>query len=153
MDIHYQVSRSKVFRGVNIANGIYRNSVPIALPAFIIMLYALPKDFPYHGQPNRQPKSLKFLFSKSTFNRIDIAGTLLILFATLALTAGFEEADKKFPWRSAYVITLLTVSGFLWIATLIWERHVTLSSRIREPILPWRFFKNREMMGILLYGP
>ncbi|KAH8166270.1 hypothetical protein CIB48_g1935 [Xylaria polymorpha] len=126
---------------------IFIINVPIALPAFIIMLYALPKDFPYHGQPNRQPKSLKFLFSKSTFNRIDIAGTLLILFATLALTAGFEEADKKFPWRSAYVITLLTVSGFLWIATLIWERHVTLSSRIREPILPWRFFKNREMMG------
>ncbi|KAI1121538.1 major facilitator superfamily domain-containing protein [Nemania abortiva] len=129
---------------------IFIINVPIALPALIIAIYALPKDFPYHGQPDRQPKSFKSLFSKLTLHRIDIPGTVLILFATLALTAGFEEADKQFPWRSAYVITLLTASGLLWIVLILWERHVTLSSKIREPVLPWRFFKNREMMGILL---
>lgn len=136
----------------NVANGVCvcYYSIPIALPALIIALYALPKDFPYHGQPNRQPKSLELLFSKQTFNRVDIPGTVLILLATLALTAGFEEADKQFPWRSAYVITLLTVSGLLWIALIIWERYVTLSSKVREPVLPWRFLINREMMGILL---
>ncbi|KAI1111251.1 major facilitator superfamily domain-containing protein [Nemania sp. NC0429] len=129
---------------------IFIINIPIAIPALLITLYALPKDFPYQGQPNRKPKSLKFLFSKLTLDRVDIPGTVLVLLATLALTAGFEEADKKFPWRSAYVITLLTVSGFLWIAAIIWERYVTLSAKIREPVLPWRFFINREMMGILL---
>lgn len=77
-------------------------------------------------------------------------GTILILFALLALTSGFEEADKKFPWKSGYVISLLTISGFLWIALSLWERHVTLSNGAREPVLPWRFFKNRQMVGILL---
>lgn len=88
--------------------------------------------------------------AKATLSRIDIPGTVLILCATLALTSAFEEADKKFPWRSAYVITLLTVSGVLWIALAAWERYVTLSDKIREPILPWRFLTNRQMMGILL---
>ncbi|GAP86914.1 putative MFS multidrug transporter [Rosellinia necatrix] len=129
---------------------IFIINIPIALPALLISLYALPKDFPYQGIPNRQPKGLKFLFSKLTVDRVDIPGAVLILFATLALTAGFEEADKKFPWRSAYVITLLTVSGFLWIVLAIWERHVTIADGVREPILPWRFVKNREMVGILL---
>ncbi|KAJ8132387.1 hypothetical protein O1611_g1236 [Lasiodiplodia mahajangana] len=129
---------------------ICQPSVPIAIPALIISFLFIPKDFPYQGQPNYKSKSFKDLIAKSTLDRIDIPGTILILFATLAITAAFEEADKKFPWRSAYVITLLTLSGFLWIGLAIWERYVTLSNTVREPILPWRFLFNREMMGVLL---
>ena len=88
---------------------------------------------------------------KSALDRIDIPGTLLLLFATLALTAGFEEADARFPWRSAYVITLLILSGVLWISLVLWERHVTTSSHVREPVLPWRFLTNRRMISLLLY--
>ncbi|KAI1760378.1 putative multidrug resistance protein fnx1 [Hypoxylon sp. FL1150] len=129
---------------------IFIINVPIAVPAFIIALLAIPKDFPHHNQPNYRRKNWKALMGKDTVNRIDIPGTILILFATLALTSAFEEADKRFPWRSAYVITLLSLSGFLWIALVVWERYVTLSNKVREPILPWRFLINREMMGILL---
>ncbi|KAI0485706.1 putative multidrug resistance protein fnx1 [Xylaria cf. heliscus] len=129
---------------------IFIINVPIAIPALLITLFIVPKDFPYHNQPTYKRTTLRDLLSKSTIDRIDVPGTILILFATLALTAAFEEADKRFPWRSAYVITLLTVSGFLWIFLAVWERHVTLSNTIREPILPWRFFLNREMMGVLL---
>ncbi|KAI1740696.1 putative multidrug resistance protein fnx1 [Xylaria scruposa] len=129
---------------------IFIINVPIAFPALLIILYVVPKDFPYQNLPGYNRKTLKDLFSKSTLNRIDVPGTFLILFATLGLTAAFEEADKRFPWKSAYVITLLTVSGFLWIFLVIWERYVTLSNTIREPILPWRFLVNREMMGVLL---
>ncbi|KAI0150189.1 major facilitator superfamily domain-containing protein [Xylariaceae sp. FL1272] len=129
---------------------IFIINVPIALPALIMIIYAMPRDFPYHDRPDHQPKGLGQLFSKDTLSRIDIPGTILILLATLALTSGFEEADKKFPWRSAYVITLLTASGLLWIALILCERYLTKSSLAREPVLPWRFFKNRQMMGILL---
>ncbi|OTA92494.1 hypothetical protein M434DRAFT_396376 [Hypoxylon sp. CO27-5] len=129
---------------------IFIINVPIAMPAFLIAFLAIPRDFPYQGQPNRQPKSVKEALSKSTLNRVDIPGTILILFATLALTAAFEEADEKFPWKSAYVITLLIASGFFWIALILWERYVTLSDKAREPILPWTFFSNRQMLGILL---
>ncbi|KAI1351016.1 putative multidrug resistance protein fnx1 [Xylaria sp. FL0043] len=129
---------------------IFIINIPIALPALLIILYAVPKEFPYHNQPGYKRKTLKDLVSKSVLSRIDVPGTILILFATLGLTAAFEEADKRFPWRSAYVITLLTVSGLFWIILLVWERYVTLSNTIREPILPWRFLLNREMMGVLL---
>ncbi|KAI8952024.1 putative multidrug resistance protein fnx1 [Xylaria longipes] len=129
---------------------IFIINIPIALPALLITLYVIPKDFPYHNQPSYKRNTFRDLVSKSTLDRVDVPGTVLILFATLALTAAFEEADKRFPWRSAYVITLLTLSGLLWIILIVWERYVTLSNTIREPILPWRFLLNREMMGILL---
>ncbi|KAI1137180.1 putative multidrug resistance protein fnx1 [Hypoxylon sp. FL0543] len=129
---------------------IFIINVPISIPAFVIAFLAIPRDFPYQGQPNHQPKSVKEAFAKSTLDRVDIPGTILVLFATLALTSAFEEADQKFPWKSAYVITLLIASFFLWLALLLWERHVTLSAKVREPILPWTFFSNRQMLGILL---
>ena len=118
-------------------------SVPIALPAFIIALLAIPKNFPHQNKLNPPLTGIGRLFEKSTFARIDIPGTTLLLFATLALTAGFEEADKQFPWRSGYVISLLTIGGVLWLVLLVWERHVTRSSAVREPILPWRFMQSR----------
>lgn len=90
------------------------------------------------------------MLSKGTLQRIDAPGAILLLCATLSLTAGFEEADSRFPWRSAYVIALLSVSGVLWILLFIWEQHVTLHSKVREPILPWRFMKNRVMIGLML---
>ncbi|KAK7753022.1 hypothetical protein SLS62_004971 [Diatrype stigma] len=102
------------------------------------------------GQANYQTKTWKELMAKSTLDRVDIPGTILILFATLSLTAAFEEADSQFPWKSAYVITLLVLSGVFWIALVIWERYVTVSNKVREPVLPWSFLTNRQMMGILL---
>lgn len=73
------------------------------------------------------------------------------MLATLSLTAGFEETGAQFAWKSAYVISLLVVSGFLWIALFVWERHVTLREGELEPVLPWRFVKNRAMISLLLY--
>ncbi|KAH9890146.1 putative multidrug resistance protein fnx1 [Xylariomycetidae sp. FL2044] len=129
---------------------IFIINVPIATPAFVMAIYAIPAGFPYHGQSGRPRRTFGELFSKSTLDRIDIPGTIILLFATLALTSAFEEAGKRFAWKSAYVITLIVVSGLLWIALAAWERHVTLANRVREPILPWRFVLNREMMGVLL---
>ncbi|XXG96499.1 hypothetical protein Hte_002782 [Hypoxylon texense] len=37
-----------------------------------------------------------------------------------------------------------------WMLLIIWERHVTLADGIREPVLPWRFFTQRYIGGILL---
>ena len=85
---------------------------------------------------------------KNEWTKVDIPGTILILLATLAFTACFQEADSRFPWNSPYVITLLVLSIVLWTALILWERHVTLASKSREPILPWRFFTNRATVGL-----
>ncbi|KAI0891983.1 putative multidrug resistance protein fnx1 [Annulohypoxylon nitens] len=113
---------------------IFIMNVPICVPAFIVAFLAIPHGFPYGDKPSYLRKA----GMKKSLARIDMLGTALILFATLALTSGFEEADKKFPWKSGY------------IALCLWERHVTLSNGVREPVLPWRCFKNRQMVGILL---
>ncbi|KAH7304787.1 major facilitator superfamily domain-containing protein [Stachybotrys elegans] len=125
-------------------------NVPLAAIAFVIAWISIPNGFPYHGAATQdQSKKEDGLVSKSIMQRADIPGAVLLLFATLSLVAGFEEADALFPWRSPYVITLLTASGILYIALGIWERYVTLAAKTREPVLPWRFFVNRRMISVL----
>ncbi|KAF3003338.1 hypothetical protein E8E14_001185 [Neopestalotiopsis sp. 37M] len=123
---------------------IFLINVPIGTIAFVMAFVSIPWRFPY--QDSTSSHHLK----KASFGRVDIPGTVLIILATLGLTAGFEEADSKFPWKSAYVISLLSIAGVLWIVLVSWERYVTLSNKIREPVLPWRFFVNRQMLGLLL---
>ena len=125
-------------------------SIPGALSALIITTTAIPRNFPYHDQQNRPKRTFKTMVSKETRARVDFIGAGLLLLASLSLTAGFEEADAKFPWRSSYVISLQGVSGFLWIALLLWERRITTQNKTVEPVLPWRFMQNRVMIGLLL---
>ncbi|KAI0406568.1 putative multidrug resistance protein fnx1 [Xylaria palmicola] len=127
---------------------IFLINVPIAASALIIAILTIPKGF---GLRNRQLKQAGGDVSplKTNLLRIDWFGTVVILLATLSLVTGFEEAGARFPWKSAYVISLLTISGLLWITLAIWERRVTLSAGLQEPILPWRFFLNRAMISIL----
>ncbi|KAI1110903.1 major facilitator superfamily domain-containing protein [Nemania sp. NC0429] len=126
---------------------IFLLNIPIGVVAFVMALIAMPRGFPYQGQSFKHPP--KDAFESKILNRVDFPGALLLMSATLGLTAGFEEADSRFPWNSPFVISLLTGSGVLWIILVIWERHVTLFNRTREPVLPWRFLINRQMMSLL----
>ncbi|KAK6854951.1 MFS general substrate transporter [Apiospora arundinis] len=130
---------------------IFLINIPIGCVAFVMALISIPSGFPYQARTSDERlKNQSGNGAKTIMKRVDFPGTVLLLLATLGLTAGFEEADSLFPWKSAYVISLLTVSGLLWIVLLVWERYVTLSDKVREPVLPWRFFVNRQMMGLLL---
>ncbi|KAI0173109.1 major facilitator superfamily domain-containing protein [Hypoxylon sp. FL1284] len=126
---------------------IFVLNIPIGVIGFFLSVFGFPNGFPYHATAQLQPASAR---PRSSLGRVDIPGTLIILAATVLVTAGFQEAGSRFPWKSAYVITLITLSGILFIALLLWERHVTLANGIREPILPWRFFTDHAMAGILL---
>lgn len=123
-------------------------SVPVGALALMLALLGLPKDFPYRREDStRKPLSATL---GAGIRALDIQGSILLLLAVLSFTACFMEAGSRFEWNSAYVITLLVVSALLWSALLVWERHVTTSHNAREPVLPWRFFQNRVMAGILL---
>ncbi|TGJ78863.1 hypothetical protein E0Z10_g9909 [Xylaria hypoxylon] len=128
---------------------IFIINVPFSAICLACILFGMPRDFPFQGQPNHLQNNHISRSAKSTFQRLDIPGAVLLLFAILALTSGFEEAGSQFPWKSAYVITLLVLGGVLAILLLIWERRTTIADGIREPILPWRFFTNRSISGIL----
>ncbi|KAH9892320.1 putative multidrug resistance protein fnx1 [Xylariomycetidae sp. FL2044] len=130
---------------------IFLINVPIASVAFVVAFVSIPREFPYQGQAKHfHPAGIRGLASRTTLERVDIPGTIILLLAVVGLTAGFEEADSLFPWRSAYVISLLTISGILWIILLFWEHYVTKADKVREPVLPWRFLTNRQMVGLLL---
>lgn len=102
----------------------------------------MPKRFGFKGQ---LPAAAKLPLA-----RVDLLGSVLLFFAVVLLTAGFEEAGSEFSWNSAYVITMLILAGLFWIALLLWEYRVTAQSALREPVLPWRFFTNRVMVGAIL---
>ncbi|KAI2468606.1 putative multidrug resistance protein fnx1 [Annulohypoxylon bovei var. microspora] len=128
---------------------IFWLNVPIAVCTLLLALAVIPNGFPHHNETPRQLETQKPRPTAS-IKRLDIIGTILLLVATVSLAAGFQEAGSRFPWKSAYVISLLTISGLLWIVLLLWERRVTLAGGSQEPVLPWRLLTDRAMTGILL---
>ncbi|KAJ3580399.1 hypothetical protein NPX13_g165 [Xylaria arbuscula] len=117
---------------------IFIINVPVATICLGLVLMGMPRRFPLQSRdPQRHPGEAK---AKSTLARLDIPGAVLLLFAVLSLTSGFEEAGSLFPWRSAYVISLLVVSAVFWALLLAWEYYVTTRNSVREPVLPWRSF-------------
>ncbi|KAI1453480.1 putative efflux pump antibiotic resistance protein [Annulohypoxylon moriforme] len=127
---------------------IFWFNVPVGGLCLFLLLLGMPRDFPYSDQ-GRRHRSIKNIYT-TMWNRLDFLGSILVLCAVLSFTACFQEADSRFPWKSAYVITLLIVSVVLFAALLIWERHVTRANKTREPVLPWRFFTDRVMISIIL---
>ena len=126
------------------------HSVPAGVVAGIVVLFSIPNRFPHHAKPEEFSKRFGHPFSSQNLRRIDVPGAILLLIATLFLVAALEEAGVEYPWRSAFVITLLTISGLAWIAFVLWERMITLHTRHTEPVFPWRFFQNRAWIGMIL---
>ncbi|KAF1973917.1 MFS general substrate transporter [Bimuria novae-zelandiae CBS 107.79] len=129
---------------------VFLINIPCAVPALLFTLFAIPRGFPRHNSPDYVSRTFRSLLVKDAYTRIDFLGGFLLLAATSTITAGFHEADSAFPWKSAFVITILTVSGILWIALILWERRVTLRDSVMEPVLPWVFLTDRVILGLLL---
>ncbi|KAI0909421.1 putative multidrug resistance protein fnx1 [Ustulina deusta] len=138
------ISRDTTWRWIFLINA------PIAAAALVAAVTAIPKGSSNHKKSPQRSRPGDLPSLSPSLARLDLGGVILLLIATVSLVAGFEEAGSRFPWRSPYVITLLVISGLCWIALIIWERHLTLSDDTREPLLPWRFFTNRAMLGILM---
>lgn len=126
---------------------IFLFNVPVGVVGLALAVTAIPAGFPHHQEQthptevSQRPRPLA---------RLDIPGCLLLLLATMSIVAAFQEAGSRFPWGSAYFISLLVVSVLLWLSLVIWERRVTLENATREPVLPWRFLTSRFIVGTLL---
>ncbi|KAI0509536.1 putative efflux pump antibiotic resistance protein [Xylaria bambusicola] len=123
---------------------IFIFNVPVGAVGFALAWAGIPNGFP------RQHYSAKLPKLNEVMSRLDFPGSGLLLLATTSFTASFQEAGSQFSWDSAYVITLLVASVILWLSLLLWERHVTIGTKPREPVLPWRFVRSRTMGGILI---
>lgn len=146
MDLLSEVGQSSITRH-RLLSILTASSIPIGVVGFFLSVFGLPNGFPYHNTTELQTSSAR---PRSSLERIDLPGTLIILAATVLVSAGFQEAGSRYLWNSAYVIVLISLSVVLFVGLLLWERYVTLANGVREPILPWRFFTDRVMAGILL---
>lgn len=117
----------------------------------IVLVTMIPPGFPHHSQSSTKSRPLKQVLSKTSLRKLDFLGAGLLLTATLLLITALEEAGVRFAWRSPFVITLLIVSGLLWLAFLAWEFRTTRAEAIQEPVFPWRFVQSRIWIGMLLY--
>lgn len=148
MDIPFEVSKSRYRTGLALICNAF--SVPMGTFAVAVLLVVLPSGFPNHGEQSAEKSGFWSIFSVKRVEKVDFLGSILLLIATVFLVAALEEAGTRFPWRSPFVITLLTVSGILWVVFLAWERKVTRASRLREPVFPWRFIQSRVWIGMML---
>jgi hypothetical protein len=126
-------------------------SIPPGVLAGIVVVLCIPSNFPHQGHPGYRTRNVTAIISKATFGRVDFLGAGILLAATLLFVAALEEAGKTYPWRSAFVISLLTISGILWIVFLAWERRLTRDTTAQEPVFPWRFVQSWVWIGMILY--
>ncbi|KAJ5622005.1 MFS general substrate transporter [Penicillium herquei] len=128
---------------------IFLLNVPPGVIAIICLVLLLPNGFPFHYKSPEDRGTWGEAFMKA-YHRIDVVGAFSLTAATVLIAAGLNEADEEFAWRSAFTIIVLILSGLMWIFFTLWERRVTLKATLVEPVFPWRFFKNRVWMAMLL---
>lgn len=116
----------------------------------VVIFFSIPTGFPFHGKPKHEQPNAGNVLSRRSLQRLDVLGTALLLVSTVFLVASLEEAGLRSPWRSPFVITLLTISGLGWIAFLLWERRITMLAGLQEPVFPWRLARSRVWVGMLL---
>lgn len=104
--------------------------MPIGAVALVVLVFFLHLPIPSGGL-------------KEKLKRIDYIGTLIVLvFATLFLLA-MNFGGQTFPWKSAAVIVPLVLTGLLVMALIYVE------TKVAEPLMPPRLFKNRSVASVL----
>lgn len=123
--------------------------IPIATPAFIVLLAVIATNFPDHGHPDvpyrRTGSPEPAIPQKLTF-----AGAALLSLANLSLTTAFDISGSRFSRVSTYVITFIVVSGVLLVALILFGRLMTHYAPSMEPVPPRSSFGNRTMVSLML---
>ena len=130
---------------------VFLINVPAGALTVAMLIISVPNNFPHQGKASYVAPTLRQRFSRKSLGRLDVTGAFLLLAATLLLVTVLLEGGNSFDWNSVTSISLLVVSGVLWIAFFLNERTVTKDKWRAEPVFPWRFIFNRHWMGVLLY--
>ncbi|OTB01301.1 hypothetical protein M426DRAFT_14609 [Hypoxylon sp. CI-4A] len=122
---------------------VFLLNVPSSAVVGVLLLLAIPNNFPYHNQPTLRPQ-------RHSFRALDFAGIFLLLAALTLLITGLEQGASQLRWASASVLAPLCISAVAWVAFLAVERYHSVAASSTEPIFPWKFCKNRRIMGLFL---
>jgi MFS family permease len=88
----------------------------------------------------------KGLTKREMFNRIDFFGGFLLVAGSLMFLVGLDSGGINFPWRSAKIISLLTVGGLLMIAFGFWEKFGA-----KYPLFPRRIVHAPRPFYCMMY--
>ncbi|PYH87842.1 MFS general substrate transporter [Aspergillus ellipticus CBS 707.79] len=131
---------------------IFLFNVPTGGLAWIILGLFIPRNFARSDTARRTVGHLRHAQSqlREFLTQADLAGCMLLLAFSMLLVAALEEAKVRYAWSSGIIIGLLTGSGVLCAAFLAWELLLSRAHMRMEPMLPWRLFKDRVLVGIVI---
>ncbi|KAF5620627.1 major facilitator superfamily transporter [Fusarium tjaetaba] len=116
--------------------------------AAVLLAFSVPFNFPF-GESDRFFHSLA---SKQMWKRVDFVGMTVSLAASILIIFALEQGGVAYSWGSGAIVSTFVLSGVLWIAFVLWERLLSKSHGVREPMFPWSLVHNRFVMGLLLNG-
>lgn len=126
---------------------VFLMNVPPGVIVIVMLFLAMPAGFPYRTEKSeKMAKS----FTMASIKKIDFAGAILILAASILFVSAIEEGGAEYSWSSAAVLSLLCVSIALWIAFFTWQKMASTRFSEHEPVLPWHLLTNRFTLGFLL---
>ena len=88
-------------------------------------------------------------FSKASLSRLDALGVMLLLTASILLVFALEEAGQRYLWKSAVIISTITLAGICWVSFIGWEYFIDKSCAPQEPVFPLRLLKDRILVGMM----
>ncbi|RDW93803.1 putative MFS multidrug transporter [Aspergillus mulundensis] len=126
---------------------IFYINLPAGAVSIVLVWFSMPGAFPDISHPTSLWSVSK---NMNLRGRVDYLGFSLLLAASLFLIVAIEEAAILYTWDNAVVITLLALALPVFCAFLCWVWFLDRSDSTREPVFPWRFAKNRVLMGLCL---
>jgi len=86
------------------------------------------------------------------FGKLDLLGAVFLLAASALLIFALEEGGNQYSWKSAVILSSLSISLILWAGFIYWEKAVENRFKAAvEPVFPWRLTRNRFFIGAALY--
>ncbi|OJJ38042.1 hypothetical protein ASPWEDRAFT_734149 [Aspergillus wentii DTO 134E9] len=129
---------------------VFLLNLPAGALAWALLFIAMPSHFPY--APSYEEKIDSFWQKqRAFFRRVDFLGAFLVLAASMLIIAALQEGNLDYQWSSGAIITLIALSGVLWLVFVAWEWFISHRQTQIEPMLPWRMAKNRIFLGVALY--
>ncbi|TVY27456.1 Efflux pump [Lachnellula hyalina] len=102
--------------------------------------------------PSSQPTSATTLlahirakFTRTTFARIDVLGTIFLLAFSVLLVFALEEAGSRYAWGSPVIIITFVISILAGTAFVGWEWWVERVAGKQEPTFPLSLLRDRVL--------
>jgi len=125
-------------------------SLPAGTVSLVLIALVLPARFPNHCAPLPEKKSNAWSASTAFIKKADLPGAFFILSASILLVAALEEGGGQLAWRSAAIILMFVISGFLWILFILWQWYAGRVTSSTEVMFPRRIAKNRVLSVALV---